>query len=371
MGIIEVEGLCKSFGDLSVLQNVNLSVNEGERISIIGGSGCGKSVFLRCLNLLEIPDKGRVLIDGKEITAPGADVDNIRRSMGMVFQKFCLFSHMNVIDNLCLAPTRLLGMSREDAENKAHGLLKEVGLVSKREAMPLTLSGGQQQRIAICRALMMEPRVLLLDEPTSALDPTMVGEVLAVIRLLAKKNLTFLIVTHEMSFAREVSDRILYFADRGIYESGTPEEVFDHPKREKTIAFINKYRYYGCEISDKNEFDLMSVQGGIWTFGERYGLSDKRILNLQLCTEELIYEFMDVCYPEQNKVDIKLDITFAETTGKVHIEFVCGGKPYNPVTVDKAGDDFSDSLGVIIVKKISSDIGYEYAGDKNRVWIEL
>lgn len=371
MGIIEVEGLCKSFGDLSVLQDVNLSVNEGERISIIGGSGCGKSVFLRCLNLLEIPDKGRVVIDGKEITAPGAEVDNIRRSMGMVFQRFCLFSHMNVIDNLCLAPTRLLGMSRGDAEKKALELLKEVGLVSKRESMPLTLSGGQQQRIAICRALMMEPKLLLLDEPTSALDPTMVGEVLAVIRLLAKKNLTFLIVTHEMSFAREVSDRILYFADRGIYESGTPEEIFDHPKREKTIAFINKYRYYGCEISDKNEFDLMSVQGGIWSFGERYGLSEKRIMNLQICTEELIYEFMKACYPEQDNVDMKLDITFAETTGKAHLEFMCGGNQHDPFAVRKDSDDFSDSLGMVIVKKISSAFGYEYVNDKNKVWLEM
>ncbi len=371
MGIIEVEGLCKSFGDLSVLRDVNLSVDEGEIITIIGGSGCGKSVFLRCLNLLETPDKGRISIDGMEITAPGADVDTIRRSMGMVFQKFCLFSNMNVIDNLCLAPTKLLGMRRHEAEEKAQGLLDEVGLTSKKYSMPLTLSGGQQQRIAICRSLMMEPRVLLLDEPTSALDPSMVGEVLAVIRLLAKKKLTFLAITHEMNFAREISDRVLFFADGGIYESGTPAEIFDHPKKEKTLAFINKYRYYDCYITDKNEFDLMTLQGGLWSFGERYGLTDKQIINLQSCVEELIYEFMHVCYAGQDKMDMHLSVTYAEATSTTTVELQCGGRRHDPFSADRNEDSLSDGLGMLIVKKRSKKYEYQYEQKNNITRIEF
>ena len=242
MSLIEVTGLKKRFGDLEVLKGVDLTVEQGERVAIIGGSGCGKSVFLRCLELLEKPDAGRIRIDGQEITAKGAPVDQIRRSMGMVYQRFHLFSEMDVMDNLCLAPVRRRLMTRAEAEKKALGLLEQVGLASRAHAWPTVLSGGQQQRIAICRCLMMDPKVILFDEPTSALDPTMVGEVLAVIRMLAKQGMTMLIVTHEMAFAREVADRVLYFADGGIYEQGTPEEIFDRPQREKTIAFIRKIK---------------------------------------------------------------------------------------------------------------------------------
>ncbi|MBR0094401.1 MAG: amino acid ABC transporter ATP-binding protein, partial [Synergistaceae bacterium] len=207
MSLIEVKNLCKSFGNLKVLNDVNLSIDEGERIAIIGGSGCGKSVFLRSLELLETPDSGKIFIDGEEITARRASVNQIRRKMGMVYQKFYLFSHLDVLENLCLAPVKLLGMSRAEAEANAVEWLKKVGLASKIHSMPENLSGGQQQRIAICRSLMMSPKVLLFDEPTSALDPTMVGEVLAMIRMLAKQNMTMIIVTHEKNFAREVASR--------------------------------------------------------------------------------------------------------------------------------------------------------------------
>ena len=207
MSLIEVKGLKKSFGSLEVLKGIDLTVEQGERIAIIGGSGCGKSVFLRSLCLLEKPDAGQIVIDGREITAKGAKIDEIRRSMGMVFQKFHLFSEMDVMDNLCLAPTRILKMPRAEAEKKAMELLSQVGLAARAHAWPTVLSGGQQQRIAICRCLMMEPKVLLFDEPTSALDPTMVGEVLAVIRMLAKRDMSMLIVTHEMNFAKEVANR--------------------------------------------------------------------------------------------------------------------------------------------------------------------
>ena len=354
-----MKGLKKSFGRLEVLKGVDLTVEQGERIAIIGGSGCGKSVFLRSLCLLEKPDAGQVFIDGKEITAAkGAQVDEIRRGMGMVFQKFHLFSEMDVMDNLCLAPVRLKGMSRADAEKKATDLLEQVGLAARAHAWPTVLSGGQQQRIAICRCLMMEPKVLLFDEPTSALDPTMVGEVLAVIRMLAKRDLSMLIVTHEMNFAREVATRVLFFADGGIYEQGTPAEIFDVPRREKTVAFIRKIKYFAYEITER-KFDLMQLHGGIQSFGEKYGLEQKRIFRLQLCCEELIYELLEHCYPNREDVDLKLLVSHAELDGSTQIDIDCGGAAYNPF------EQVEDGLGVTILKNMSKRLEYRWENGRN------
>ena len=371
MGILDVKGLSKAFGDLSVLNNVDLSVQEGERIAIIGASGCGKSVFLRCLNLLEVPDEGHITIDGEEITAKGANIDLIRRKMGMVFQKFHLFSHYNVLDNLCLAPTQLLGMDRVTAEKKAMSLLSQVGLAAKAKVFPTVLSGGQQQRIAICRVLMMEPKVLLLDEPTSALDPTMVGEVLAVIRMLAKQKLTMIIVTHEMKFAQEVADRILFFADQGIYEQGSPEEIFNSPQREKTISFIRKHTFFSYEISKRSEFDLMKLQGGIWSFAEKYGINDKHTYLLQLSSEELIYEFFHGSFADGEEVDLKLDVTYAQADDRIILEVVSGGAEYNPILAESQDDDGMEHIGITLLKKRVSSISYAYEGGKNRVRVEV
>ena len=364
MSLIEVKGLKKSFGSLEVLKGIDLTVNQGERIAIIGGSGCGKSVFLRSLCLLEKPDAGQVFIDGKEITAKGASVDTIRRSMGMVFQKFHLFSEMDVMDNLCLAPVRLLKMKRADAEKKAMELLSQVGLANRTHAWPTVLSGGQQQRIAICRCLMMEPKVLLFDEPTSALDPTMVGEVLAVIRMLAKRDMSMLIVTHEMNFAREVANRVLFFADGGIYEQGTPQEIFDAPKREKTVAFIHKIKYFSFDITDK-QFDLMVLQGGIQTFGEKYGLNGRYIYRLQICCEELIYEMLNHCFPENEPVNMNLNVAYAEADRTVEIEMLCGGEPYNPF------EQAEDGLGVTILKKMAKKFDCRRESGLSRISIAL
>ena len=364
MSLIEVKGLKKSFGSLEVLKGIDLSVEQGERIAIIGGSGCGKSVFLRSLCLLEKPDEGQVLIDGQEITAKGARVDEIRRSMGMVFQKFHLFSEMDVMDNLCMAPMRLKGMKRPEAEKKAMDLLEQVGLASRAYAWPTVLSGGQQQRIAICRCLMMEPKVLLFDEPTSALDPTMVGEVLAVIRMLAKRDMSMLIVTHEMNFAKEVANRVLFFADGVIYEQGTPKEIFDHPQREKTIDFINKIKYFSFEI-DRRDFDLMQLQGGIQTFGEKYGMEFWYIYRLQICCEELIYEMLDHCYSPGDAVNMKLDVSYAEANHATNITIICGGRPYNPFEQD------DDGLGVTILKKMAFKMDHQWENDTNRISIRL
>ncbi len=367
MSLVEVRNLCKSFGSLSVLHDVNLTVDEGERIAIIGGSGCGKSVFLRSLELLERPDSGQIFIDGEEITARGADVNRIRRKMGMVYQKFYLFSHMNVMDNLCLAPVRLAGMSRKEAESHAHEWLSKVGLTSKAHAMPENLSGGQQQRIAICRSLMMNPKVLLFDEPTSALDPTMVGEVLAMIRMLTKHNMTMLIVTHEMNFAREVADRVLFFADRGIYEQGTPSEIFDTPKREKTIAFIRKLKYLSYEIRQK-DFDLLEMHGRIRDFTEKYGLSPRLAYRLELCCEELVYEIISGCFDGGMNVDIDLGISYSEADGSTVMDFTYRGKEFNPF--DVADDDVH--LGVTMLKKIAQGkISHDYSGGVNTINIIL
>lgn len=364
MSLLEVNGLKKSFGPLEVLKGIDLTVEKGERVAIIGGSGCGKSVFLRSISLLEKPDAGHVIIDGQEITGKNAKVDEIRRSMGMVFQKFHLFSEMDVMDNLCLAPVRLKGMSRKDAEEKAMKLLSDVGLATRAHAWPTVLSGGQQQRIAICRCLMMDPKIILFDEPTSALDPTMVGEVLAVIRALAKRDMSMLIVTHEMNFAREVANRVLFFADGGIYEQGTPTEVFDYPKREKTIAFIRKIKYFSFDITERY-FDLMMLQGGIQSFGEKYGLETKKIHRLQICCEELVYEMLNHCYREYEPVEMQLEVSYAEADQTTEIALTCGGGEYNPFCQDE------DGLGVTILKKMASHLNYTRAENRNLITVNL
>lgn len=372
MGMIDVEGLTKSFGNHVVWKDLNLTVEEGERIAIIGSSGCGKSLFLRSLEYLEQPDSGTIRIAGQEITAKGADVDRIRRSMGMVYQKFHLFAHLNVMENLCLAPTKLLGLSTAQAEKRAEELLAQVGLCHKADAYPEELSGGQQQRIAICRSLMMEPKILLFDEPTSALDPTMVGEVLAVIRMLAGRNLTMLIVTHEMSFAKEVSDRVLFFADGGIYEQGTPEEIFDHPKREKTIAFIHKHTHFDYAITDREKFDLMEMQGGIWTFSEKYGLDRKTSQTLQYCCEEMVYEFLQGSYSNLPSVDIRVSITYAQSSRLIELRIDSGGIPYHPFRAEMEDEsEDMEHIGVTMVRKMAKSFHYAWEGGRNLVTLEL
>lgn len=235
---IEAKNIYKTFDNMHVLKGINLKVNDGEVVVLVGASGSGKSTFLRCLNLLAAPTSGSVLIDGIDITDPSVDLNQIRRKVGMVFQSFNLFENMTVIENIKLAPKKLLHTSDAAAEKEARQLLKRVGLLDKADMMPKYLSGGQKQRIAIARALAMHPEAVLFDEPTSALDPEMIGEVLDVIRDLAKDGLTMVIVTHEMSFAREVGTRMI-FLDRGkIIEDGTPKQVMDHPKTERAERFF-------------------------------------------------------------------------------------------------------------------------------------
>lgn len=237
--MIEVKNLEKSFGKNHVLRGINETINEGEVVCIIGPSGSGKSTFLRCLNLLEQPTSGEVILDGEKINAPDRDIDKIREKLGMVFQNFNLFPHMSVLDNITMAPIKVKGQARGEAEAEARRLLDVVGLLDKAEAYPSSLSGGQKQRVAIARALAMKPEIMLFDEPTSALDPEMVGEVLAVMKQLAEDGMTMVIVTHEMGFAREVADRVLFIDGGVILEQGTPGEIFGNPQNERTQTFLS------------------------------------------------------------------------------------------------------------------------------------
>ena len=238
--MIEVKNLRKSFDDIEVLKGINETINKGDVACIIGPSGSGKSTFLRCLNLLEIPTGGQIIFEGENLTAKGVDLNLHRQKMGMVFQQFHLFPHMTVIDNLTMAPVLLKKATKAQAEKKGMELLERVGLADRASAYPAELSGGQKQRVAIVRALCMNPDVMLFDEPTSALDPEMVGEVLDVMKELAREGLTMVVVTHEMGFAKEVANRVLFMDDGVIMEEGTPQEIFDNPKCERLKTFLSK-----------------------------------------------------------------------------------------------------------------------------------
>jgi polar amino acid transport system ATP-binding protein len=237
---VSVKGLEKSFGELEVLRGVDLDVTEGEVVSVIGPSGSGKSTFLRCINALEVPTSGTIEVDGITVTKRHADINRIRENIGMVFQQFNLFPHLTVLENITMAPIDRKRMTKDEAESKGKELLARVGLSEKENAYPKQLSGGQQQRVAIARALAMRPDLMLFDEPTSALDPEMVGEVLTVMKQLAAEGMTMIVVTHEMGFAREVSDRVIFMDGGVIVEEGSPERIFGNPTERRTIDFLNK-----------------------------------------------------------------------------------------------------------------------------------
>lgn len=238
--MIYTKGLKKSFGKINVLNGIDQHIEKGEVVVVIGPSGSGKSTFLRCLNVLEEPTGGQVIFEGNDLTAKGTNVAKVRQKMGMVFQQFNLFNNLNILNNITIGPIKVKGVSRADAEAKAYQLLDRVGLKEKAMSYPRELSGGQKQRIAIVRALAMEPDVILFDEPTSALDPEMVGEVLEVIKDLAREGMTMVIVTHEMGFAKEVADRVLFIDQGLVLEEGTPEEIFGNPKEARTKEFLSK-----------------------------------------------------------------------------------------------------------------------------------
>ena len=357
--MIKTEQLCKRYGSLTVLKDVSTEISKGEIISIIGPSGTGKSTFLRCLNLLEKPSGGSIYINNVDLLAKDTDVPKIRQKMGMVFQSFNLYDHLSVLENLTLGPVKLLGKSKAVANQKALELLKLVGLAEKALNLPDELSGGQKQRVAIARCLAMEPEVILFDEPTSALDPTMVSEVLAVIRRLAKAGMTMLVVTHEMEFARNISTRVFYMDEGIIYEEGSPEQIFKNPQREKTRAFINRVRSFNYHIDNPN-YDLYAMNAEIEAFCEKHLLPPRVCDHILLLVEETLLLQTDFS-------DISLNLAYFEKTG--HLEFRCeaAGEPVNPLQEGVQSDD----IGLKLIQSRIEDSQYRYENHKNMLFFKV
>lgn len=362
--MISVEHLSKRFGDNWVLKDINAEIHKGEVISIIGPSGTGKSTFLRCLNLLERPTGGSIMIDGVNILQKGADEPKLRRKMGMVFQSFNLYAHLTVLGNLTLGPMKLLGKTKLAAEEKAIDLLKTVGLSEKIGNFPDELSGGQKQRVAIARCLAMNPEIILFDEPTSALDPTMVSEVLAVIRRLAKEGMTMAIVTHEMEFAKNVSSRVFYMDEGMIYEEGKPSEIFENPQKEKTRIFIQRIRKLTEKITSKH-FDLYKLNANIELFCAKHTAAKRTINTILLAVEEIIVQML--LPMESGEPEIDFVIEYSEKTGEFQLLFDYTGSPNNPF----AANPDSDELSFLLVKNIAKSSSYSFAAGKNRLTIIL
>ncbi len=356
--MIAIKNLVKKYDDLTVLKNINTVIKKGEVISIIGPSGTGKSTLLRCINLLEEPNSGSILIDGKNILDPKNDRSKLRRKMGMVFQSFNLFSHLTIMDNLTIGPMKLLGKKREQAERRGFELLTQVGLADKAGNLPDELSGGQKQRVAIARCLSMEPEIILFDEPTSALDPTMISEVLAVIRRLAKEGMTMAIVTHEMDFARDVSHRVFYMDEGIIYEEGPPEQIFENPQKEKTRNFIQRLRNFSYEIHSSS-FDLYAMNGEIIQFCEKHFFSRKMQHNTLLVVEECTGLYFTMSDP----APLTLILSYSEKSAELQVLLDYGTHPQNFLENVQDGDD----LGMKILKGLVHDLNWEWNDKHNRV----
>ena len=307
--MIEIKHLRKEFDDETIpLKDINVTINNGDVISIIGPSGTGKSTLLRCINMLCEPTSGSIIVDGQDITKRGCNLNEVRKKMGMVFQSFNLFGHLTVIENIMNPQITLLGRSRQEAYDKAMYLLDSVGLSSKVFSYPDELSGGQQQRIAIARTLAMDPDIILFDEPTSALDPSMIGEVQSVIKVLAKSGRTMMIVTHEMDFARKISNRIFFMYDGTIYEEGSPKDIFEHPKREKTRRFIQRLSTLSYRI-DSTDFDIESISEELQKYGEKLLIEAERLTKLTLALEEICINNIAA---ESDNPDILVKVEYSE-----------------------------------------------------------
>ena len=360
--MIRVEQLCKSFGSLQVLKGITVEIGRGEVVSIIGPSGCGKSTFLRCLNLLEQPTAGSIRVDGVDILDRRADVARVRQRMNMVFQAFNLFAHLSVVENLTLGPVRLKGVNPVQAREQAIGLLRLVGLAEKADSYPDELSGGQKQRVAIARCLAMEPDVILFDEPTSALDPTMVREVLSVIRRLAKEGMTLVIVTHEMDFARDVSSRVLYFDEGMIHEEGTPDQIFDHPQRDRTRAFIHRIRSL-TQRFESPDFDLYALNAEVEAFCEKHILPRSTRGHMLLLIEESLH----LCRPFLGTGGLEMTLGHAEATDRTELVWTAPGARFNPLE----GGDPEDALSLNLVRSLCATADHEWSDGVNRLKLVL
>ena len=349
--MIRIEHLKKQYPNVTPLKDVSVDIHDGDVISVIGPSGTGKSTLLRCINQLEKPTSGKIWVDDLEITSPKCDINKVRQEMGMVFQSFNLFGHKTVIENIMLAPMDLLGKSKQEAYDTGMRLLRMVGLAEKALNYPDELSGGQKQRIAIARTLAMDPDVILLDEPTSALDPTMVGEVQAVIRDLAKTGKTMMIVTHEMGFARAISNRVFYMDEGGIYEDGSPEQIFDHPQRENTRRFVRRLKVLELNIESR-DYDFLGMAGEIEAWCGKNQIPRKTTSRIQLVFEETT----QMLVPLLEKPCIQAVCEYSEAT-EIAEWTVC----YSGERLDVTSN--GDELSLSVIRGMTERMLYQWDGD--------
>lgn len=361
--MIKVEHLSKTYSNsgtpLTVLRDVNCEIERGEVISVIGPSGTGKSTFLRCLNLLEQPSGGKIFIDGQNILDSRTDVNFVHRKMGMVFQGFNLFNHLSILDNVTIGPRKLLKMNRLEAERQAMELLKKVGMDNKANSFPSDLSGGQKQRVAIARCLSMNPDIILFDEPTSALDPTMVSEVLGVMRMLAEQGMTMIVVTHEMKFAKDVSSRVFFMNNGVIYEDGTPEQIFGNPQKSDTQRFIYQLRILEYNLENRN-FDFYRLYAEVENFCKRYGLGDIVVNHAIHVIEELLMRIIPFCGP------VNLKVEYSEKKTNLYIQIV-----QDNCTSPVLENPCTDEIAMSIVRGCSEELTEEAEGGSRKIRLKV
>ena len=350
--MIELVHLRKEYEMSTPLKDVNAVINDGDIISVIGPSGTGKSTLLRCINQIEKPTSGQVIFNGEDITAPGYDVNRVRRKMGMVFQSFNLFGHLTAIENIMFAPVELLGTSRQEAYDKGMRLLRNVGLADRALRYPDELSGGQKQRVAIARTLAMDPEVILFDEPTSALDPTMVGEVEAVIRDLSTSGKTLIIVTHEMRFARSICNRVFYMDQGGIYDDDTPEVIFDDPQKELTRRFIHRLKVMELNI-ESDTFDFLGEDAEIDRYCSKNQIAPKMAHRIRHAIEELVQNLL---LPNLSDPKINIIVEYSEKDEKTVVSVRYNGPVFEPSVSD-------DRIAWAILQQSVSKLTYTPVSD--------
>ena len=363
MSLMKAEHLRKEFPEAVPLKDVCFEINKGEIISLFGRPGAGKTTLLRCLNRLEEPTSGTLTLKGTVITNPRYDITRVRRKIGMVFQSFNLFNNLTVLENVTVGPMKLLKMNKTDAEREGMAWLGRVGLAEKARSYPDELSGGQQQRAAIARAAAMKPDILLFDEPTSALDSTEIEEVLDVIKSLANDGMTMMIVTNEMKFARDISTRIFYMDEGGIYEEGTPEEIFEHPKKEKTRTFIRQIKRLELRI-DTFDFDYTETIAKIERYAGMVRMDAVARRNLLLTFDEIFMENLIIMLRQDPLVlPILISAEYSEKEKMLSVEYTWHGERFNPI-------EEGDELSMLIMSKLAKNIRYRYDG-RNHIVVTL